>query len=271
MELTPEQVKQFDRDGFLLFPNLFSGEEVDILRQETDRISQIRSEMVVREGETEAVKIMFRLHETDGETASPAFRAAAHTPRILRAAQQCLHDDDVYMHHSKLNMKAAIEGSAWMWHQDFHAWHLDGIAEPNMATMTVVLTEATPLNGCMYVLPGSHKEGRSDPRRDESTAYKLWVAKTPDMREYMKKYPEPVPIVGGAGTAALFHCNLLHASGHNLSAEDRWQIFFCFNQCKNRPADVENPRPDYVRSRNWTPLTIAADDGIVTAGRELAA
>ncbi|MEC7657331.1 MAG: phytanoyl-CoA dioxygenase family protein, partial [Pseudomonadota bacterium] len=120
MELTPEQVKQFDRDGFLLFPNLFSGEEVDILRQETDRISQIRSEMVVREGETEAVKIMFRLHETDGETASPAFRAAAHTPRILRAAQQCLHDDDVYMHHSKLNMKAAIEGSAWMWHQDFH-------------------------------------------------------------------------------------------------------------------------------------------------------
>ena len=38
MELTPEQVKQFDRDGFLLFPNLFSGEEVDILRQETDRV-----------------------------------------------------------------------------------------------------------------------------------------------------------------------------------------------------------------------------------------
>ena len=69
MELTPEQVKQFDRDGFLLFPNLFSEEEVGILRQETDRVSQIRSEMVVREGETEAVKIMFRLHETDGETA----------------------------------------------------------------------------------------------------------------------------------------------------------------------------------------------------------
>ena len=52
---------------------------------------------------------MFFLHETDGGTARPS---AAPTPRILRAAQQCLHDDDVYMHHSKLNMKAAIEGSA---------------------------------------------------------------------------------------------------------------------------------------------------------------
>ena len=37
MELTPEQVTQFDRDGYLLFPNLFSEEEVDILRHETDR------------------------------------------------------------------------------------------------------------------------------------------------------------------------------------------------------------------------------------------
>ena len=86
--------------------------------------------MVVREGDDGAVKIMFRLHEGEGETASTAFRAAARTSRVLRAAQQFLRDDNVYMHHSKLNMKAAIEGSAWPWHQDFHSWHFDGIAEP---------------------------------------------------------------------------------------------------------------------------------------------
>ena len=169
------------------------------------------------------------------------------------------------MHHSKLNMKSAIEGSAWPWHQDFHSWHLDGIAEPAMTTMTVVLTEATPLNGCMYVLPGSHKQGRSTPRWDDSTAYKLWVAQTSDMKKYMKEFPTPVPITGGAGTAAIFHCNLLHASGHNLSSEDRWQIFFCFNRCKNRPKDIENPRPEFVRSTNWTPLTIGSNDGVIDA------
>ena len=271
MALTPEQIDQYDRDGFLIFPELFSSEEVAVLRREVDRVSKLESDLIVREGEDNAVKIMFRLHEEDGDTASPAFRAAARTPRVLRTAQQCLHDDDVYMHHSKLNMKAAIEGSAWPWHQDFHSWHLDGIAEPDMTTMTVVLTEATPLNGCMYVLPGSHKQGRSDPRWDDSTAYKLWVAKTPDMKSYMQRFPEPVAITGGAGTAAIFHCNLLHASGHNLSSEDRWQIFFCFNQCKNRPADVENPRPDYVRSTNWAPLTVGPDDGVIAAGRERAA
>lgn len=271
MELTAEQIDRYDRDGYLIFPELFSAEEVGILQQEVDRVSQLRSEMVVREGDDGPVKIMFRLHEEDGETASPAFRAASRTSRVLRAAQQCLHDDDVYMHHSKLNMKAAIQGSAWPWHQDFHSWHLDGIAEPNMTTMTIVLTEASEFNGCLYVLPGSHKDGRSDPYFDDSTAYKLWAAKPTDMQAYMKRFPAPVPITGKAGTAAIFHCNLLHASGHNLSPEDRWQIFFCFNQCKNRPADIEAPRPDYVRSKNWTPMTIDDEDGIINAGRGLAA
>ena len=58
-----------------------------------------------------------------------------------------------------------------------------------MATMTVVLTEATPLNGCMYVLPGSHEVGRTNPRWDDLTAYKLWVAKTGRYKGVHEKVP----------------------------------------------------------------------------------
>ena len=264
MELTPDQVAQYDEQGYLVFPDLFSLEEVDVLRSEVDRISKVNSPMVVREGEDGAVKIMFRLHEADGDTSSPAFGAACRTSRVLRLAQQCLHDDEIYMHHCKVNMKAAIEGSAWPWHQDFHSWHLDGITEPNMTTMTVMLTEASEFNGCMYVLPSSHKVGRTDPRWDDSTAYKLWAARPQDMKEFMGHFPKPVAIAGGPGTAAIFHCNLLHASGHNLSPDDRWQVFFSFNQCKNHPTDVKNPRPDYVRSLNWSPLQVQGEDGILT-------
>ena len=74
-------------------------------------------------------------------------------------------------------MKSAIEGSAWPWHQDFHSWHLEEAKQPEMVTVTVVLTEPAPsMAVCMYFR--SHKQGRSDPRWDDSTAYKLWVAKT---------------------------------------------------------------------------------------------
>ena len=145
MELSSKQIEQFNKDGYIIFPELFTSDEIDIFKNEVDRVSKIRSEMVVREGEDEAVKIMFQLHEENVETASPPFRTAARSPRILRTAQQCLGDEELYLHHSKLNMKSAIEGSAWPWHQDFHSCHLDGIKQLDIVTVTVVLTEASPI------------------------------------------------------------------------------------------------------------------------------
>ncbi|MCB1512606.1 MAG: phytanoyl-CoA dioxygenase family protein [Hyphomicrobiaceae bacterium] len=259
MKLSPEQVAAYERDGFLIFPGLFSADEAALLKREADRVAQIQSECIFREGETGQAKSMFRLHEADGATASPAYRAAAYSPRILGVAQQCMGDDELYIHHCKVNMKAAVEGSVWPWHQDFGSWHLDGIAKPDMATFMVMMDEATEFNGCLYLLPGSHRDGRVNPYYDTSTAYKLWAVGPKDVKAYMKSAPAPVPLIGPPGTAAIFHCNLLHASGHNLSADDRWQAYFCFNRVANRPADVENPRPDYVRSRNWTPMQVGSD------------
>jgi ectoine hydroxylase len=80
-----------------------------------------------------------------------------------------------------------------------------------------------------------------------------------------------VAVTGGAGTAVLFHCNLLHASGHNLSAEDRWHIYISFNACANAPQFTEKSRPDWVVSRNTRPLPIEADDAIVNRSQTPAA
>jgi ectoine hydroxylase len=52
----------------------------------------------------------------------------------------------------------------------------------------------------------------------------------------------------------------VHSSGHNLSGDDRWQAYIVYNPVANRPADVEKPRPDYVRSTNFVPLQSGSDD-----------
>jgi ectoine hydroxylase len=262
MKLTRAQIEQYERDGFLIFPELFTRDEVDILRREAARVAEVESEMVVREGKAQAPKSMFRLHEKDGPTASPAFQALCRLPRTLGVAQQLLGDPDLYLHHCKVNVKTAIEGSVWPWHQDYGSWARDGIDRPDLATFMVAFDEASELNGCLYFLPGSHKTGRTDPYFDTSTAYKLWAVQPDDMKRMLRSSPPPVAVVGKPGMAAIFHCNLMHASGHNLSGDDRWQAYFCYNRVANRPRDVETPRPDYVRSRNWTPLTPAPDDGI---------
>lgn len=263
MQLSTAQQAAYARDGFLVFPDLVSPAEVELLRNEVVRLRDVDAEGTVREGSTGAPKSMFRMHEDNGAGASPAFRALSRTPRVLGVAQQLLGETELYLHHSKVNVKAAIEGSVWPWHQDFGAWHLDGIQRPDMATFMVMLDDATELSGCLYLLPGSHRWGRTEAVLDTSTAYRLWSVTPEDMKRRMAESPAPVAISGRAGTCAIFHCNLMHASGHNLSRHDRWQAYFCFNTCANRPLDVPQPRPDYVRSTNWAPMRAVADAALL--------
>ena len=265
MELTREQVEAYERDGFVRLPGLLSAAEVDVLAAETERLRHVEADGVFREGGDGKAKTMFRMHEPDGETFSPAYRALSRLPRTLGVARRLLGGDALYMHHCKTNMKPSIEGTVWHWHQDFGSWNIDGIAEPRLATLMVMLDEATEIGGCLYMLPGSHRMGRFDPYFEDSTVYRFWATPAERVRAAMARCPAPVAITGKPGDAVAFHCETLHASGHNLSARDRWQVYLCYNLCANRPADVENPRPDYVRSRNWAAMKTERDDAFLTA------
>src|SRR6185295_19614682 len=173
MKLTAQQAEQFQRDGFLVFPELFSQTEIDVLRAETARLSAVQADTVIRE-HTGGVRSIFRVHEDDGATRSSAFRSLVHTPRVLQPTMQAL-GGDVYVYHTKINTKPAIEGTVWMWHQDYGSWKRDGCPRPDLGTFAVMMTDSVEMNGALYVVPGSHKRGRIEPYYDEHTSYKLWA------------------------------------------------------------------------------------------------
>jgi ectoine hydroxylase len=264
MELNAQQLAQFGRDGYLLFPGLFSKAEIAVLRAETARLAKIEADTVIRE-RTGGVRSIFRVHEDDGATRSAAFRALVRTPRVLKPTMQALNTDGVYVYHTKINTKPAIEGTVWMWHQDYGSWQRDGCPRPDMATFAVMMTDSIEMNGALYVVPGSHKRGRIEPYYDENTSYKFWAVPKAQMISVLRESENPVAIVGPAGTAVLFHCNTLHASGHNLTAEDRWHIYISFNSCANAPQFGPGTRPDWVVSRNTKPLPIEDDNAILKA------
>lgn len=262
MELTAAQRAQYERDGFLIFPNLFSAAEVAVMRQEVERLSKIDAEEVVRE-HTGGVKALFRVHETDGPTASAPFHALVRTPRVQHPVRAVLGTEEIYVYHTKINAKPAIEGTPWMWHQDYNSWSKDGCPTPNMATFNVMLNDTSEFSGGLYILPGTHRLGLLESVLDTSTGYRLWSIPKQTMIDVLRSSPPPVAINGKAGTGVLFHCNVLHASGHNLSGEDRWHIYISCNAVANRPLLGPNPRPDWVVSRNWYPLPIE-DDSVTT-------
>ncbi|MCA8927516.1 MAG: phytanoyl-CoA dioxygenase family protein [Alphaproteobacteria bacterium] len=271
MQLTSEQSAAYDRDGFLLLPNLLDAGEVALLRAEIERVARIKAEEVKRESDDGPPKIMLGLHQPDRAVSSEAMAALVRLPRTLGVARQVLKDEALYLHHTKCNLKTSIEGSAWPWHQDFGSWQLDGIRRPDMTTLMVSLDTAEEINGCLYFLPGSHREGRHDAVYDTSTAYHLYAVPHAVTRERIRKYGPPVAITSKPGDGVIFDCNLLHASGHNLSADNRWQIFLCYNTCANRPEDIPDPRPAYVRGRDWdNPLNLCDDTDLRALARHAA-
>ena len=139
------------------------------------------------------------MHEADSATSSAPYNSASRLPRVLGAAKQVLRDEELYMHHSKINMKAAIEGTVWPWHQDFGQWYLDGIRHPDLVTFIIMLDEATEIRGCLNFQPGSHRRGIIEPYWDESTAYKLWAVPPDQVRKSLKEGDAPVSITGKPG------------------------------------------------------------------------
>ena len=119
MRLTPLQLEQFDRDGYLFFPSLFSAEEIAVLTDEVPRLYAQRRPENVREKGSDAVRTNFAAHMYS----APFARLARH-PRMVEPVVQ-VFGEPVYMHQFKINGKMAFDGDVWQWHQDFGTWFND--------------------------------------------------------------------------------------------------------------------------------------------------
>jgi ectoine hydroxylase len=268
MRLTPTQLDEYRERGFVELPNLISDEELAVLRRDLTALVGTEREGIIKE-KNGAVRTAFRVHDLDGPTGLGSYDALARVPRALEPARQLLDERDLYVYHTKCNLKEAVDGEIWQWHQDFGYWQKDGVPSADgMTTALLMLSEATEMGGCLYFIPGSHKEGRIEPALDETTtSYKLWTVPKPDVIALTRKYGDPVAITGKPGKVVLFHPYLVHGSGHNMSPYSRWHIYTVYNQVRNKPVGAANPRPQWVVSRNYTPLAAADDTAIVRSER----
>jgi len=72
MHLTQAQITQFDRDGYLFFPCLFTPEEIQVLLDEVPHLYAQHRPENVREKGSEAVRTNFAAHTSRH---SPGWRA----------------------------------------------------------------------------------------------------------------------------------------------------------------------------------------------------
>jgi ectoine hydroxylase len=116
MKLTKEQLEQFDREGYLFFPGLFTPEETKNLNEAVPELYSRREAYNVREKGSDAVRTNFAAHMI-----SEPFAKLARHPRMVEPVEE-LFGEKLYMHQFKINGKMAFEGDVWQWHQDYGTW-----------------------------------------------------------------------------------------------------------------------------------------------------
>ena len=153
MKLSAEQLKAFDEQGYVFFPNCFSEEEIALLRSEAENILKLDRQEVWRE-KSGAPRTAFAAHKFN-----KVFEVMSRHPRLVEPLMQ-LFGESVYVHQFKLNAKAAFEGDVWQWHQDYGTWARDdGMPEPRAMNIAIFLDEVLPINGALMIIPKSHKQG----------------------------------------------------------------------------------------------------------------
>lgn len=257
--LVREQARQFARDGFLVLENLFEDAEVEALCEEATRLrtapdGMLEPETVIAEPDSGAVRSVFEVHRQ-----SRLFGRLAADARLARVACFLL-GEEVYIHQSRMNYKPGFRGKEFYWHSDFETWHVeDGMPRMHALSVSVLLTENTPHNGPLMLIPGSHRHYVSCVGETPEENYKKslraqeYGVPDDDSLSWLVAQGGIQAPTGPAGTVVVFDCNTMHGSASNITPNPRSNAFIVYNAVSNMleaPFGPPVPRPEFIAARD---------------------
>jgi len=199
--LSPNQLKQYEDEGFVSPINIFSKEKAKEVR---DEIELIENEMP---GELD------KSGRYNAHLISPLLDEVTHHPKILDAVQSLI-GEDILVCGTTLFIKNPNEKGFVSYHQD--AKYI-GLEPHNWVTAWVAITDSNENNGCMRMWSGSHKNNLKEHEQMFNEGNLLTRGQT------VKNVPkeETTPLVLTAGQMSLHHPTTVHGSELNKSDDRR--------------------------------------------------
>jgi len=133
--------------------------------------------------------------------------------RLLDIAEQFI-GPNIALFASHYISKPPFDGQAVLWHQDGSYWPLEPM---QVVTLWLAADDATPENGCLRVIPGSHKLPIQPRRKREDVANVLGS----EMDLASVEESKAVDVCMKAGDVEVHHPNLIHGSNANTSPRRR--------------------------------------------------
>lgn len=207
---TNAELNAYERDGFFWRDAVFSAKEVARLRAVVE--AQAFATAYKQGGDT--------VHSLSLAAAHPELRALACDPRLV-AVLVSLLGPDVCLQHSKLAAKPLKAGSgAFSWHQDF-AYYPHTCTD--LLTVMVMLDDADEDNGCMSMVPGSHRLGLL-PHQGADGIFTGGCLE----RQHWERPEATVALTPRAGGISVHHALTLHGSPVNRSGRPRRGLVFSY-------------------------------------------
>ncbi len=229
----------YEEHGYLHARGVFDASEVAELR---DAVERILAGVAGTEHDANHVwKAVAEQAELKGfhdvQYHDAAFTRAATSPRLVEILTHLI-GPNVQLHHTKMLVKPPERGAPFPMHQDYpyfpHTQH-------SVLAASVHLDDTDDENGCLRVVPGSHKLGPLAPTGESHTL------DTP------LEDGEPLP--AAAGDVLFFNYLTIHGSGLNTSTRTRRNVLFQYRD----PEDPPVLRDGVERHVDW-------GQGLIVAG-----
>jgi len=220
VKLSQQEVEQFHTDGVLVVEDLLDAAEIEVLSQRAEWVASGGAEHIssrnllqveprVAAGElavdeyARSLRKMSHLAFYD-----EVFQAHARNPKILDVMEGLL-GPDIKLYQDQLFMKPPKVGSRQAYHQDQPSgFHID---PPAMVSCWAALDDATIDNGCLWMLPGTHRFGAIEQEKWRDYEEKALAGELAAER----------PIELKAGSCSFHHGLILHSSRANLTGRLR--------------------------------------------------
>jgi hypothetical protein len=217
--VTDDQVRFFVENGYLIVPDLMTMEEVEEMRRDTVHLArggypcESLQPLPADMSDDEALQNILCIHQP--HYISPVMEKYVRHPKIcgvlsqITAAHLPWWDGSVKCMQSMLFVKPpGFQGQAW---------HQDEIYIPtrdrSLIGAWIALDDATQENGCLYVIPGSHRRGYLYPQRPHNNPEEFDFAQ----ESYGFDESAQVPVEVKTGSLVFFNGYLLHRSFKNRS------------------------------------------------------
>ena len=129
-------------------------------------------------------------------------------------------------HHNCIMTKEPRHSSDTGWHQDIRYWSFQ---RPDLVSVWLALTPESIQNGCLHLIPGTHRLALERRRYDEASFLR------PELPENRALIEQAVAAELEPGDALFFEARTFHAASRNRSEATKISVVFTFRSADNPP------------------------------------